>query len=445
MTDIFKKLDDFFLRKLWTDAAKANRHKLFFIKSIRLFYIAVREFTEGELTLRAMSLVYTTLLAFAPLLAVSFSVLKAFGVHNQVEPLLQNFLTPLGPKGIEITHNIIGFVENIRVGILGSVGLALLIYTVISLIQKIEETLNYIWKINTPRSFARRFSDYMSVILIGPVLIFSAIGLTASVMSTSLAQDIMSIKFIGAAVYFTGKLIPYVFVCAAFTFVYIFVPNTKVNLSSALTGGIISGILWESAGWAFASFIVSSIKYDAIYSGFAVVIVFMIWLYLSWLILLVGADIAFYHQYPEFINSNRDKLHLSNRLKERLAIWIMYLIGRNFFYNKDPWTLTSLTEHIGLSAKPVHYVLNILEEKGFVIEAGNNMPAYLPKRDISVITINEILSSVRKAEEGYVQAAGKSLSVKAVDKVLEKIDNALQDSLGGATIKDLVSSSESRD
>ena len=186
MAGIMDRLRDFFVKELWgIDISSFGRFRAFLIKALRLLYVAVREFSEGQLTLRAMGLVYTTLLSLVPLIAVSFSVLKAFGVHNQVEPFLYNFLSPLGSKGAEITRKIIGFVENIKVGVLGSIGLAMLIYTVISLIQKIEDAFNYIWKIKRPRSFARRFSDYMSVILIGPVLIFSAIDRKSTRLNSS--------------------------------------------------------------------------------------------------------------------------------------------------------------------------------------------------------------------------------------------------------------------
>src|SRR5919108_4632633 len=210
--DIVNRLNEFFVRELWdVDINSLGRFKAFIIKALRLLYVTIREFSEGQLTLRAMGLVYTTLLSLIPVLAISFSVLKAFGVHNEVAPFLSNLLAPFGPAKEEMTQKIIEFIENTKVGVLGTIGLALLIYTVISLIQKIEDALNYIWKVNTPRSFARRFSDYMSVILIAPVLIFTAISLTAYVMNTDVMQKLISIQPFGMTVYFAGKLVPYIF------------------------------------------------------------------------------------------------------------------------------------------------------------------------------------------------------------------------------------------
>ncbi len=369
MQDFVNRINEFFVRELWdVDINSLGKFGAFIIKALRLLYVTIREFSEGQLTLRAMGLVYTTLLSLIPVLAISFSVLKAFGVHNQIAPFLSNLLTPFGPAKEEMIQKIIEFIENTKVGVLGTAGLAMLIYTVISLIQKIEDALNYIWKVNTSRSFARRFSDYMSVILIAPVLIFTAISLTAYAMSTAVVQKLISIEPFGMTIYFIGKLVPYIFVCAAFTFIYKFIPNTRVKFTSALVGGVFAGVLWETIGWGFASFIASSKQYSAIYSGFAIVVLFMIWMYYSWLIILVGAEVSFYYQHPQFLTVKKEVVLLSNRLKERLALLIMFFISYNYYYNKPLWTFNSLVERLGvsLSVEPIERILTSLKRKGFV-------------------------------------------------------------------------------
>lgn len=441
--DIARKIKGFLTSELWNvDLAELSKRKVLAVKTLRLIYVAVRDYSEGQLTLRAMSLVYTTLLSLVPLLAVSFSVLKAFGVHNQIEPFLLNLLAPLGPKGVDITDKVISFVENMRVGVLGSIGLALLIYTVIELLRKIEAAINSIWKISRPRSFARRFSDYMSVILIGPVLIFSAIGLTATVMSTAMVQRLLQIEPFGTAFYYGSKLMPYVLVCMGFTFVYIFVPSIKVKFRSALAGGIFAGVLWQTAGWAFAKFIVTSTKYIAIYSGFAILILFMIWLYLNWLILLLGATVSFYHQYPQFLHVRKESLLLSNRIRERLAFIIMYLVGWNFHWGKRAWTLNALIERLALPIEPVQEVLGELEKKSLLVESGAEPPEYLPARDIDMIRLKDILLAVRTAEENGFALEERFLSQPEVDKVIGEMDNAVVSALGDKTLKAVVEERE---
>jgi len=184
------------------------------VRTARIILAIAERLLSGELTLRAMSLVYTTLLSLVPLLAVSFSVLKGFGVHNQLEPLLDNILAPLGPSGSQITDQIIGFVGSMQVGVLGSVGLAFLLYTVFSLIQKIENSLNYIWHARPTRTIGQRFSNYLTVIMIGPVLMFSAVGLTVSVMNTSVMQSLAAIEPFGTAISWGTRLVPYLLIIA---------------------------------------------------------------------------------------------------------------------------------------------------------------------------------------------------------------------------------------
>ena len=241
MTNLLERLREFYLDRIWrVDAHTLSTFSRVTVSMVRLVHNLVLEIAEGHLTLRAMSLVYTTLLSLVPLLAVSFSLLKAFGVHNQVEPLLRSFLEPLGDKGVEFSQRIMGFVENVQVGVLGTLGMVLLLYTVVSLVQKIEEAFNFIWTIQRPRRLVRRFSDYLSVILVGPVLVFAALGLTAAVMGSSAIQGVFSVEPVAWLVGFIGRLLPYIFVCAAFTFVYIFLPNTRVKFSAALGGGVVA-------------------------------------------------------------------------------------------------------------------------------------------------------------------------------------------------------------
>ncbi len=440
VVDTAKRVLVFLKHDLWEiDPDSLNKYNSFLVKTLRLLNVALREFTEGQLTLRAMSLVYTTLLSIVPVLAISFSILKAFGVHNEVaEPILLKFLSPLGPKGEEITFQIIEFVEKMKVGVLGSLGLGMLIYTVVSVIQKIESSFNSIWRIKKTRTFARRFSDYISVIIVGPVLMFTALGLTASFMSNTFVQKIVSIEPFGTVFYyFVGKA-PYVIVCAAFTFLYMFIPNTKVKFKSALVGGLLAGILWETAGWGFAAFVVSSTKYAAIYSGFAILLMFMIWLYVSWLILLVGAQVSFYHQYPYFITAKNDGLQLSHRLREKLTFLIMYYIGHNFYYNKKHWTLDELVEHLQLPVEAVHDALILLEKNGILLETGDDSPVYIPAKDIETISLQELLNIVRKTNSTTQAIENHFATVPEVDSVLDSLDASAIESLAGKSLKDLV-------
>jgi membrane protein len=405
-------------------------------KSVRICYVAVRDVLDGQLTLRAMSLVYTTLLALVPLLAVSFSVLKGFGVHNQIEPLLLNFLSPLGERGVEISSRIIGFVDNVKAGVLGSLGLALLVYTVISLIQKIESAFNYTWRVKRSRPFAQRFSDYLSIILIGPVLIFTALGITATLTSTAVAQKLLDIAPFGSVLQIGSHFLPYLLIITAFTFFYVLVPNKKVQLISALIGGITAGVLWEVTGWGFASFVASSAKYTAIYSGFAILIMFMLWVYLSWLILLVGANIAYYHQHPESLAPERRRLRLSNRLKEKLSLLVMFMVGQNHYHNRPEWSLDDLAQQLHVPADVLEPIIESLENKRILASAATDPPTYLPGRPLDTTEIKEVLDAVRTADEPHNSSFNDLPAEFVVDQVISDLDQAMAKELRGLTVKE---------
>ncbi len=392
---------------------------------------------KGQLTLRAMGLVYTTLLALVPLLAVSFSVLKGFGVHNQIEPILLNFLAPMGERGAETTARVIEFVDNIKVGVLGSLGLALLFYTVVSLIQKIERAFNDTWRVSEQRPLAQRFSDYLSVILVGPVLVFTALGLTATISSATAVLWIMSVPVVGDLLEFLSRLLPYLLIIAAFTFIYVFVPNTKVKVRSALVGGVVAGFLWETIGWGFAAFVVSSTKYTAIYSAFATMVIFMIWLYLSWLILLIGSSIAFYHQHPEHRNLQSRVLRLSSRMKEKMALLVMTLVGQHFFQGRPGWTIDDLakTLHVGVDACAM--LVASLQRANLLVATADIPARYLPGCALETLRIKDVLASVRQAEESSNLRLDVLPKLPAVDALYNELEDAVDNNIAGRTVRDL--------
>jgi len=425
---------------LWRDDLhESGRAERWLIMPVRMLVVVLRQLLGGQLNLRAMSLVYTTLLSTVPLLAVSFSVLKGFGVHNQLEPVLANVLAPLGPRGVEISTNIIGFVENINVGVLGSLGLVFLLYTVVSLTQKIESSFNYVWQVDRLRGMAQRFSSYLSVILIGPVLMFAAVGLTATITSHSMVQRLMEMEPVGHVLILTGKLIPYLLVIATFSFIYIFIPNTRVKAVPALVGGVVAGVLWQTSGWVFAAFVATSPNYAAIYSGFAILVLLLIWLYLSWLILLLGSQVAFYVQYPQYLTREPVKLQLSNRLQERLALQLMYLVAEHHSSNKDPWTLDALVQYLGLPMQPVHKVLGLMVESGFLSETCDDQPAYLPRRDIDTIRVSQVYDVVRSAGENRLLTIETLPGEARVEALLAAADKGAHEAMKGCTLKDMVS------
>lgn len=432
-----EQLRYFFKTGLWQDIpAQTNPVMRLWLNVQRVSYIMVRELATGELNLRAMSLVFTTLLSLVPLIAVAFSVLKAFGVHNQMEPVLIGLLEPLGERGPEITANIIGFVQNIKVGVLGSVGLAMLFYTIIALVQKIENAFNFVWRVKRSRSLARRFTDYLSVVMIGPVLVFSALGIAATVLNHEFIQNLRQIEPFGTLLFIGTKLLPYVMIILAFTFLYKFIPNTKVKFSPALVGATVAGVLWVGIGTLFASFVASSSNYTAIYSSFAILFFFMIWLYLAWFILLTGSQVAFYLQHPKLVKLAGKPLTLSPRQREKEGLWLMTVIAKRFCKNQPPLTVPELEEQTGLTNNAVGDLLSSLEKGGLLVELAGEETRYVPARDVATIRVAAVLNCLRTVEETDTFIL-KSHAEQGVNKLLQDIGTAQAEVLGDMTLREL--------
>jgi membrane protein len=405
---------------------------------LQIMVMVGRDLMGGMLTLRSMSLVYTTLLSIVPLLAVSISVLKGFGVHNQLEPTLVSLLAPLGERSVEISSRIVGFVDNMKIGVLGALGLGMLIFTVVSLIQKIESAFNYTWRLQSNRNLMQRFSNYLSVVLVGPVLIFSAVGITASLSSNTVLTFINDLPYMSDLIRISGKLIPYLLIIGVFTFIYLLVPNTRVKPRSALFGAVVAGILWETSGLLFTSFIGGSTNsYTAIYSGFAIMLMFMIWLYLSWLILLVGSSIAYYHQYPERLKWRKTNLHLSASMREQLILQLMVNIGRSYDQQSNmPTTIDSLANYQQVPVEIIGRMVAALKEDNLILPSSDENPCYLPARSLNRIRLIDILRSSREAED---ESQRSSLHCDpAVARLMQDIETEYEHKLGEQTLADFL-------
>ena len=275
--------------------------------------------------------------------------------------------------------------------------------------------------------------------MVGPILVFVAICITASISSSSIVTTLTAIEPFGTALLLLGKVIPYILIIGAFTFIYSIIPNTKVQFTSALTGAIVSGFLWETTGWLFASFVANSTNYTAVYSSFAILIIFMIWLYLSWLILLVGASISYYHQHPERISNRQQQLYLSCRLREKIAMLIMYKIADHFHFDKPKlWTQLSLAKSLDISSDAVGMVTKSLEEKKLIMRCGEENDSFTPSKSLEHITIKDIWDSVRAAEEVSFLNPQKLESIEVIDELLNNAEKAVAKSFANMSLLDVV-------
>lgn len=437
-----KTLNRFVAERLWSpDVAGYSFWRKRLVYTLRYLYVVLDDLAKGELTLRAMSLVYTTLLSLVPMLAVSFSVLKAFGMHNkQLEPIMLQFLAPMGEKGVEITEKIIGFIDNVKIGVLGTFGIALLFYTAISLIQKIEATFNHIWRLEQHRSIGRRVADYGSVMLIGPLLVFSAIGLSASVLSGGAVQQVSEhLPLVAVLVSLMTAAAPYLMIICAFTFFYMFIPNTRVTFRAGAVAGVVSGVLFQSLGWGFGSVVVSASDSGtyAIYSGFAILILFMMWVYISWLILLVGSSVAFYVQHPEYVVPSRRSGDLSIRQQEDLALDIMAVLAQRYYDGRRPMTASEFVVRLRVQIQGVTRVLRALRNAGLVTENSDDPPRYLPNAPLETVRVAAVLDAVRREGGDGIVRLRPRREPGAVAEVRQAIDGAVEAALAEMSVKDM--------
>lgn len=404
---------------------------------LRYLYAVLRDVMSGQLTLRSMSLVYTTLLSIVPLLAFSFSVLKGLGVHKQLESRLFVVLEPLGEQGVDITNQLMTIVNNVNGNLLGAMGLAFLIYTAISMVQKIEESFNYVWYVTKPRNFARRLAEYMLVLLIGPLFIVIAIGMITLLQNESIVQYLVQNEALGPLIAVTSKLTPYLIVGAVFTFLYMYMPNTNVKLKSALVGGLAGGFLWATVGMIFAAFVVNSTRNDAIYASFAIGIITLIWLYLNWLVLLIGSQLAFYHQNPAYLRIGRREPRLSNAMRERLALNIMFLVGKSFRDADKQIRMADLSTSLSIPSITLAPITTGLEQGGLLSLTENEV--LQPGREMTRISLNDILDVVRvEGETGSHQNPTWSVEIESIGA---KLDDALAQTVGEKSLSDLLDES----
>ncbi|MEZ5565679.1 MAG: YhjD/YihY/BrkB family envelope integrity protein [Gammaproteobacteria bacterium] len=411
------------------------------VKTIaRFLYALGREILAGQLTLRAMSLVYTTLLSVIPLLALCFSLINLFGVHNSLKSQLYALMEPLGDRGVTITDWVVHTVDNLQGGVLGTVSLAFFIYTAIAMVQKVEESFNYVWLVPRTRNFARRLTEYISVILIGPVVTAIALSLIASIASDELVQRFIAREPLGGIIVASGSLLPWLLVTATFGFLYKFLPNAPVRIAAAMIGAIVAGTLWAAAGGLFASALSLAVGRNAVYGSFAIVISTLIWLYLNWLILLIGTQIAFYVQHPIFLRPGRREPVLDNSLRERLALNIMYLVGLAFRDSGQRCTATTISDATQVPGLTLSPIITALENAGLIGASTDDM--LTPGRDMSGITLADILAAVR--EGGETGSLLPPLWSPPVETVATRLQGALDQLTTDVTLIDLLDESACR-
>ena len=347
---------------------------------------------------------------------------------------LYGFLEPLGPKGAEYTDRVMTLVENVNGNALGGIGFIFFIYLAISMVQKIEDSFNYVWYVSKPRNFGTRLIEYSTVLIVGAIAVGLALRALVEFSKEKLVVTIQESAALAPVFGVTDRLMPYAITIAIFTFLYKFMPNTRVRFRSALIGGLAGGFLWTTTAMVFASLIATSTSRQAVYAGLAVAISALIWLYLNWLILLIGSQIAFYFQNPAYLRIGRREPQLSNEMRERLALNIMYLVGKEFREPVLGVDLRSIGRRLRIPTITLAPIALGLENKGLVTT--NEKEKLLPGREMSRIRLQDIVDVVRV--EGETGSHKDPAWDQTISTLGEDIDAAVKSTLGEKTLAQLL-------
>jgi len=432
-----EKARNFVRRDLWDPAF--YQHSLgrrLLVQPGQVVTLVARDFFADRCLLRASALTYASVLAIVPLLALMFALLKGFGVQNQLEPLI---LEHIAVGSDQIVSQIVAYIDNTNVGRLGLVGLATLLLTVLTLLSNIEKSFNAVWGVEETRSLFRRFADYFSVVTIGPLLILAAISMTSSLQSTALVEALKNYSYVGDLVLFLFKILPFVGMWIAFTALYIFMPNTRVRVSSAFVGGVIGGSLWQLAQFGYVHFQVGVSKYNAIYGTMAALPIFMIWIYLSWLIVLLGLEVSYALQNLGTLRQQIRETSFNQVGHEKVALAVVLLAAKIFHRGERPWGLEQIVTYLQYPPRLVRSEVFRLKNMGIlnqVSEDGDGAFSYQLGRSPQTLPMCELLRSLRHDGPEVVGDEGVE-EQRIVSDLQQRLEVAERDSLEGLSLQDL--------
>lgn len=419
------------------------RFKSLLIRNVRIFLLSVRGFLEDKCPLRSSGLTLYTLLSIVPMLALVFGISKGFGMQQKLETEILENLPAQEEVLIEIVHFAKSTLESAQGGILAGVGIAFLVWLIIKVLWSIELSFNGIWGVKKNRPLGRKLTDYTALIILCPIFILASSSITVFVTAQLeiITQKMEFLEFFSPLLFSSLRLMPYVLIWALFTFVYIFMPNTKVKLSSGLLGGIVAGTVYVITQWAYFSFQVGVAKYNAIYGSFAAFPLFVIWLQISWLIVLFGAEISFAHQNVETYEFEPDCQNLSHHSRRLLSLYIMHHIINRFSNKMDHanTSVSSISHKLEIPVRLVREILYQLEECELITETfkqEDNSNVYLPAKDLTEITVEEFIEKLENLGSNRIPVKHTTY-FKKISETLENFKFNITHSNKNVRIKDI--------
>jgi membrane protein len=435
-----------FIQFLETDiwrirASTLPSQKSFWIRQLRIVVLASRGFDEDKCQLRASALTFFSLLSIVPVLAMAFGIAKGFGFEKMLETKLLEHLR--GQE--EVAARVIGFSQallaNTQGGVIAGIGVAVLFWTIIKVLANIEGSFNDIWGVKKGRSLGRKFSDYLSIMLICPILFIMSSSVTVLITSqlTLIVEKIAFLGPLGPLIITSFQMFSYAVIWGMFTFMYIFMPNTKVNFKSGLIAGIIAGTIYKAAQWAYLTFQIGVSKFGAIYGSFAALPLFLVWLQVSWLIVLLGAEISFAEQNVDTYEFESDSLKVSSAFKKLLGLTVAHSCVKRFHEGLTPLTAAQLSHNLEIPIRLLNQLLFELVEADILSEVklgGTVNVAYQPARDIENMKIQNVIDRLDQKGSDAIPVAQTKVS-RAIGTAMDQFHGLIKESSANILLKDI--------
>lgn len=439
---MLQKVLDFLKKDVWRISLKnMPKYKVILIKYLRIILLAFRGYDEDKVSLRSSALTFYSMLSVVPVVAMGFGIAKGFGFDKHLEQqITENF-----SEQQEVLDYIITFanrfLENTKGGIIAGIGIAVLFWSVMKVLGNIESSFNAIWNIRKPRVWFRKFSDYFSMMLIAPVLIILATSSNVfiSTQITRITTEFDLLGMISPLIFFLLKLIPYVLFWLVLTIVYMIMPNTKVKFKSAFIAGIISGTIFVFVQWLYIYFQVGVSKYNAIYGSFAALPLFLIWLQMSWLIVLFGAEVSFAVQNVEKYEFEPDTHNLSAYSWKVITLMVAHLLIKNFAKGEKAMTAAEISKKLEIPIRLVYDIIYKLVDSNIISEISTQHEkenAYQPAQDINNISVRNTLNTLDHCGTDKILAIA-STEKDQIIKILNDFDIVIQNSKGTMLLKDI--------
>ncbi|HUX95522.1 MAG TPA: YihY/virulence factor BrkB family protein [Bacteroidales bacterium] len=415
--------------------------KTFLIKQLRIVMIAARGFSADKVQLRASALTYYSLLSVIPVVAIAFAIAKGFGLDQNLESLVTKEFASHQEVLNWLLQSARSALDETRGGYLAGVGMVILFWSVMSLLNHIESSFNHIWQIRSARPWYRKFTDYLTIMLIAPVFIIlsSSITVFISTYLTEFMTKAPILDFFKPLVSFTFKFAPYFLTWFVMTVLFMIMPNTKVRFVPALISGIISGTAVQILQWVYIDLQFGITKLSAIYGSFAAIPLFILWLQYTWLIVLLGAELSFANQNISNYEFESESLDISHYQKRALVLMILHIIINKFEVGEPPVSAENIAIQLKLPVRLVSDILQDLHDVTLVSVVHENQKKerlYQPALDINKLSVSYVFSRIDKHGNEQINVR-KNKEYEKVIAMLDKFDRMITKSDSNVLIKNL--------